>query len=60
MAERIAAMDWEDRLRENDPPGLERRQLHRDERPWYRFLNGLSRLTGIDLNHTNHGKVLRV
>ncbi len=60
MSERMAAMDWQETLRETDPPGLGRRQIHRDERILYRFLTGLSRLTGIDLNHTNHGKVLNV
>ncbi len=60
MSERMAAMDWRETLRETDPPGQGRRQIHRDERILYRFLTGLSRLTGIDLNHTNHGKVLNV
>jgi glycosyltransferase involved in cell wall biosynthesis len=60
MRERIAAMDWADSLREVDPPGLERTQLHKDERFKYRVLTGLSRLTGVDLNHKNHGKVLGV
>ncbi len=59
MAERIATMDWSDRLREADPPGLVRAR-HRDERPKYRLLTALKRVTGIDLNHTNHGRVLRV
>jgi len=59
MAERIAAMDWADRLREADPPGAIRSR-HRDERPLYRLLTALSRSTGIDFNHTNHGRVLDV
>lgn len=60
MADRIAEMDWRDRLREEDPPGMERTQRHKDERLKYRALTAFTRLTGIDLNHTNHGKVLRV
>ena len=60
MRERIAAMDWGELLREEDPPGLERTQLHKDERLKYRVLTALSRWTGIDLNHTNHGRVLKV
>ena len=58
MQERIEAMDWSDALREEDPPGMERTQLHKDERWKYRFLTAMTRLTGVDLNHTNHGKVL--
>jgi hypothetical protein len=59
MAERIAGMDWEDRLRLEDPPGMVRTQRHKDERLKYRLLTALTRATGIDLNHRNHGKVLR-
>lgn len=59
MAERIAAMDWTDQLREADPPGMVRAP-HRDERPLYRFLTALRRGTGIELGHTNHGRVLDV
>ena len=59
MADRIAATDWQDLLRETDPPGTAR-SLHRDERPLYRFLTSVTRLTGIELNHKNHGRVLDV
>lgn len=59
MADRIAAMDWEHLLRQTDPAGTER-PLHRDERPLYRFLTRVTELTGIDLNHKNHGRVLNV
>lgn len=60
MRERIEAMDWAHLLREEDPPGFVRTQRHRDERPKYRFLSALTRWTGIDLDHTNHGRVLDV
>lgn len=60
MGDRIAAMDWGDRLRETDPPGMVRTQRHKDERLKYRVLTGFKRLTGIDLNHRNHGRLLRV
>lgn len=60
MHDRIAAMDWADELRDVDPPGLVRTRLHKDERPLYRFLTGLSRLTGLDFNHKNHGRILDV
>ncbi len=60
MRDRIEAMDWRDELRDADPPGLERPRLHRDERALYRFLTGLSRLTGLDFNHRNHGRILDV
>jgi hypothetical protein len=60
MAERMAAMDWGERLRETDPPGGMDRPRHRDERLLYRFLTALSRTTRIDLNHKNHGRVLDV
>jgi hypothetical protein len=59
MADRVAAMDWAGLLRETDEPGV-RRALHKDERPLYRFLTGVSRVTGIDLNHKNWGRVLDV
>lgn len=59
MAERIADMDWGHLLREVDAPGTVRR-LHRDERLLYRALTAVSRITGVDLNHTNHGRVLKV
>ena len=59
MRQRIADMDWACMLREEDPPGLVRKR-HRDERPLYRALTRISRLTGIDLNHSNHGRLLRV
>jgi hypothetical protein len=59
MADRIGAMDWGDLLRERDGPGT-LRSRHKDERPLYRFLSGVTRLTGIDLNHKNHGRVLDV
>jgi len=59
MADRIAAMDWAEALRETDPPGLARTR-HKDERPLYRVLSAFTRLTGIDLNHTNHGRLLDV
>jgi hypothetical protein len=60
MAARIEAMDWAHRLREKDPAGMVRTQRHKDERAKYRFLTGFKRATGIDLNHRNHGRVLRV
>ena len=59
MADRIARMDWGHHLRESDPPGLVRSR-HRDERMLYRLLTSASRLTGLDFNHTNHGRVLDV
>jgi len=60
MAGRMARMDWSEQLREADPPALRRRRRHRDERLPYRLLTSVSRLTGIDFNHTNHGRVLDV
>jgi len=60
MGERIAAMDWRDKLRTVDPPGLRRRELHKDERPKYRILSAIERWTGLDLNHKNFGRVIRV
>jgi hypothetical protein len=60
MADRIRAMDWAASLREADPPGMVRRQRHKDERFKYRLLTALTHLTGVDLNHRNHGRVLKV
>jgi len=59
MAERIASMDWAGLLRETDAPGTVRTP-HKDELRLYRFLTAASRLSGIDLNHRNYGRVLRV
>ena len=60
MEERIARMDWGELLREVDPPALGPRHRHRDERLVYRALTLASRLTGVDFNHTNHGRILDV
>ena len=60
MQERIAAMDWGASLRIQDPPGMVRTQRHKDERFKYRLLTGFKRMTGVDLNHRNHGRVLHV
>jgi glycosyltransferase involved in cell wall biosynthesis len=60
MADRIATMDWADKLRILDWRGMKRTQRHKDERLRYRLLTALERTTGIDLDHTNHGKVLKV
>lgn len=58
MRERIERMDWQDRLRLEDPPGLERRELHKDERLKYRVLSALERWTGLDLDHKNYGRII--
>jgi len=60
MAERIAAMDWAGALREEEEPGRVRTQRHKDEQLKYRLLTAFKRSTGIDLNHRNYGRVLRV
>ncbi len=60
MRSRIAEMDWNHGLREHDPSGKMRTHRHKDERLKYRLLSGLSRVTGVDLNHKNHGRVLDV
>jgi glycosyltransferase involved in cell wall biosynthesis len=60
MAGRIAAMDWAGSLRREDEPGRVRTQRHKDERLKNRLLTAFKRATGIDLNHRNHGRVLRV
>lgn len=60
MASRIADMDWGNTLRETDPPGMARTQRHMDERLKYRVLTAVKRATGLDLNHRNHGRVLKV
>ena len=60
MARRRAAMDWQHLLRDADPPGSKRAFRHKDERLRYRLLTAIARRTGVDLNHTNHGRVLKV
>ena len=60
MADRIARMDWSESLRMRDPPGVHRNRRHKDEKLKYRLLTRIERFTGLDLNHANHGRVLRV
>jgi len=60
MEGRIADMDWGDALTLEEPRGSRRTQSHKDERLRYRALTAFTRGTGIDLNHTNHGRVLDV
>jgi hypothetical protein len=60
MTQRVGSMDWQPLLRDSDSPGLVRRRIHKDERALYRVLSTLSRVTGIDLNHKNHRRVLDV
>jgi hypothetical protein len=60
MADRITRMDWAESLRMQDPPGVRRIGRHKDERLKYRLLTGIERFTGLDLNHSNHGRILRV
>ena len=54
----------EDRPRKPRPPprpsGRARGRIHKDERVLHRALTSLSRLTGVDFNHKNHGRVLDV
>jgi hypothetical protein len=59
MTDRIAGMDWRDLLRDTDLHGRVRLR-HRDDRWPYRFLTGVSRVTGVDLNHKNYGRLLNV
>ena len=60
MRERIEALDWNDQLRLADPKGMKRTLRHKDERLRYRLLTAFTRYTGIDLNHSNHGRVLDI
>lgn len=60
MGERIAQMNWRNQLRRTDPPGTRRTERHKDERLKYRFLSALERWTGLDLNHKNYGRLIRV
>jgi glycosyltransferase involved in cell wall biosynthesis len=60
MRDRIAEMDWADKLRQKDAPGMTRRERHQDERPKCRILSAIERWSGLDLNHKNYGKVIRV
>ena len=59
MKECIAQMDWQDKLREVDPPGM-KRELHKDERFKYRWLSAIERFTGLDLNHKNYKRLLNI
>jgi hypothetical protein len=59
MRERIGGMDWQALLRDSDVSGTTRRR-HRDERWLYRLLTTFTRVTGVDLNHKNHGRLLEL
>ncbi len=59
MKDRIADMNWKDKLRDVDPPGFVRK-LQKDERPKYRLISSVERLTGLDFNHRNWRRLLNV
>jgi hypothetical protein len=60
MAERIARMDWATGCASRIRPGLVAATATATSAPLYRLLTWASRVTGIDFNHTNHGRVLDV
>lgn len=58
MMERIARMDWQDQLRQQDPSGMDR-EPHKDELLKNRLLSIAERITGLDLQIRNWRKVIR-
>jgi hypothetical protein len=58
MLKRISELDWKDKLREKDPPGMVR-EPHKDEKLKYRLLTSIESITGIDFNHKNWRKIVR-
>lgn len=59
MKKKIAAMDWQDRLREFDPPGT-KRELHKHETLKYRALSSFERITGLDFGNKNWRSIVKV
>ena len=57
MANMIARLNWTDRLREEDPPGMVR-EIHKDEKLKYRLLTKIESFTGLDFNHKNWRKII--
>lgn len=58
MHKMISELNWADKLRETDPPGMVR-EPHKDEKFKYRFLTKLESITGLDFNHKNWRKIVR-
>lgn len=58
MKDMIGRLNWNDQLRDVDPPGMVR-DPHKHEKIKYRFLTKLERLTGLDFNHKNWRKIVR-
>lgn len=52
MKNRIAAMDWKDKLRDEDPPGMERERF-KHEMAKYRALTAIEKITGLNLGTKN-------
>lgn len=59
MKELLAGIDWKDKLRGTDPPGIVR-ELHKDEQLKYRVISAIERWIGRDFNHKNWRRLLNV
>lgn len=61
MKERIEKLDWNDYLRHENPTGITiQRKKHKHERLKNRILTGVEQFTGLDFNHKNWQKLLKV
>lgn len=59
MEKMISQLCWHDKLRDEDPPGMIR-EPHKDEKLKYRLLTAIERYTGLDFNHKNWKKIVKV
>jgi glycosyltransferase involved in cell wall biosynthesis len=58
MQKTIERLNWKDRLRDIDPPGMVR-EKHKDEKLKYRILTAIEAFTGLDFNHKNWRRIIR-
>ncbi len=59
MKNMISRFNWQDKLRDTDPPGMIR-EPHKDEKTKYRILTKIESWTGLDFNHKNWKKIIDI
>jgi hypothetical protein len=61
MRKKISEISWKDKLRATNPPGFVSRQVpHKHEKLKNRILTNIEQVTGLDFNHKNWKKLLKV
>ncbi len=59
MKKKIGGMDWKEKLRDLDPPGMER-GFHKHEMLKYRTLSAFEPTTGLDFGNRNWRSVVKI